>query len=322
MKNRLWHEAAEVTTAWYDCLNELQVKNSSRYHKGGAVHNAGVSFLMLGDHARGVWFHACAFVEDIMNLGDSSTIPQTPATRNLHVHFNWSPADFEVFAATARAVRNEGGQLWWFPETTLVRLARDGKLRIPLPKGGDGIAINRPFLRKLIEKLPVGSNDERKKSLEFLASYLTVTLPGVRIKTNVKAFEQGATFEHEIDLVAIQYGPVPTYLLDALGRHFLIECKNWDNPVGVRDLNHFVAKMRFHRCNCGVIFSTEGLSGDIGRNTGLSYARVTQLRWYQQDSCVVIVITKQNLDELASGTHNFSEVLLHGYESVRFSSFQ
>lgn len=174
----------------------------------------------------------------------------------------------------------------------------------------------------MIERLSVGSNDEKKKSLEFLASYLATTLPGVRIKSNVKAFELGATFEHEIDLVVIQQGQVPTYLLEALGRHFLIECKNWDKPVGAQELNHFVAKMRFHRCNCGVIFSMEGLTGDHGRNEGLSYARVTQLRWYQQDSCFVIVITKKDLGDMVDGTRTFSEVLLRGYESVRFSSFQ
>ena len=105
-----------------------------------------------------------------------------------------------------------------------------------------------------------------------------------------------------------------------LGRHFLIECKNWNTCVGVRDLNHFVAKMRFHRCNCGVIFSKDGLSGAADKTTGLRYARVTQLRWYQQDACVVIVITKHHLEELSSGSRNFAEVLLHGYESVRFSS--
>jgi hypothetical protein len=319
MKNGLLHQAAEVVTAWYDRLNELQAKNGKRYHKGGAAHNSGVCFIKLGDNARGVWFHACAFVEDVLS-GADSTIPETPATQNLRVHFNWNQDDFEAMALTARAVRADLQHLWWFPESALVQLARDAKLKMPLPRGGTDTPINRPFLRQLIERLPVGNDNQKKESLEFLASYLAITLPGVRIKANVKAFEQGGTFEHEIDLVATQYGTVPTYPLEALGRHFLIECKNWDTCVGVRDLNHFVAKMRFHRCNCGVIFSREGLSGDGDRTTGLRYARVTQLRWYQQDDCVVIVITKRHLDELASGSRSFAEVLLHGYESVRFSS--
>ena len=160
-----------------------------------------------------------------MNLGDGNRgVPETAATQNLRVHFNWSEADFAALAVTGRALRGEGGNLWRFPEATLVRYAREGTLRMPLPKAGDDIAINKSFLRQLIDHLPVGNDNDKKKSLEFLASYLAVTLPGVRIKTNVKAFEHGAVFEHEIDLVVIQYGAVPTYLMEALGRHFLIEC--------------------------------------------------------------------------------------------------
>jgi hypothetical protein len=318
LNSKLWFQAAEVVMAWYQKLNELQVQDNARYHKGGAVHNTGHCYFTLGDMARGVWFFVCAVVEDILSRNDG-TIPQTPATQGLRVQFNWTQSDFQNIADAAQIVRNEGGDLWWFPETTVVRLAREGKLRIPLSRNGDDIAINKPFLRKLIDRLPLGSPDDRKKSLEFLASYLTVTLPGVRIRPNVRSFSHAATFEHEIDLVAIQYGAVPTYLLEALGRQFLIECKNWDGPVGVRDLNHFVAKMRFHRCNCGVIFSYAGLSGDADAASGLRYARVTQLRWYQQDSCVVIVITNDDLNNIVGGTRMFSEILLSGYESVRFS---
>jgi Restriction endonuclease len=317
--NKFLFQAAEVVMAWYDRLNELQAKHGSKYHKGGVAHNAGVCFFSLGDSTRGVWFYACAYVEDILNNQDRA-IPQTLASQHLRVYYNWGQSDFEIIAATARALRAKGGSLWHFPEDTLVELARNQKLKIPLPRGGTDIPVNRPFLNQLIERLPLGNDNQKKESLEFLASYLAITLPGVRINANVKAHAQGATFEHEIDLVVTQYGSTPTYLLDALGRHFLVECKNWDSRVGVRDLNHFVAKMRFHRCKCGVIFSREGLSGDADQATGLRYARVTQLRWYQQDDCVVIVITKQELDELAIVGGVFSELLLRGYESVRFSS--
>jgi|ERR1035441_3215982 hypothetical protein len=318
-QNKLPHQAAEVVTAWYDRLNELQAKNGNRYHKGGVAHNAGVCFFTLGDNTRGVWFYACAFTEDILSSANND-IPQTLASQHLRVHYNWSQTDFEAIATAARALKAAGGSLWHFPETTLVQLARSQKLKIPLPRGGTDIPVNRPFLKQLIERLPAGDNNQKKESLEFLASYLAVTLPGVRINANVKANANAATFEHEIDLVVTQYGSTPTYLLEALGRHFLIECKNWDSRVGAQALNHFVAKMRFHRCKCGVIFSREGLSGDADQQTGLRFARVTQLRWYQQDDCVVIVITKQHLDELIAAGGSFSEALLHGYESVRFSS--
>jgi hypothetical protein len=319
LKNNLLHQASEIVEAWYDSLNELQIKNNKRYHKGGASHNIGHCALRLGNNAAGVWFTMCAFVEDVLSTGGND-IPQTPATQSLRVAFNWSDAEFESVASTARKSGALGDNLSWFPETTLVQLAREDKLNIPLARGSSYISINRTFLKQLITRLPNGDDNAKKQSLEFLASYLASTLPGVRIKANVKTFEHGVTFEHEIDLVATQYTATPTYLLEALGRHFLIECKNWDHPVGVRDLNHFVAKMRFHRCSCGVIFSREGLSGDKHAETGLRYARVTQLRWYQQDNCVVIVITNKDLNALATGSRTFEDILLRGYEAVRFSN--
>ena len=183
------------------------------------------------------------------------------------------------------------------------------------------IQINRAFLKQLIADLDEAQ--DKGKALEFLASYLAIMLPGAAIEPNVKTFEQGITFEHEIDIVVTQYGALSTYLLEALGRHFLVECKNWNRPVGVRELNHFVAKMRFHRCKCGVIFSKKGLTGDQSiASGGPQFARLTQLRWYHQDDCTVIVVDEQHLSQIADGSITFEQVLLSGYESVKFSTVQ
>jgi hypothetical protein len=170
LQNKLPNQAADVVTAWYDRLCELQAKSGNRYHKGGAAHNAGVCFFSLGESTRGVWFHACAFTEDILSSGNND-IPQTPATQNLRVHFNWNQNDFEAIAVAARTLKAGGDTLWHFPESTLVQLARNQNLKIPLPRGGADIPISRPFLKRLIDQLPKGDNKQKKESLEFLASY-------------------------------------------------------------------------------------------------------------------------------------------------------
>jgi len=59
--------------------------------------------------------------------------------------------------------------------------------------------------------------------------------------------------------------------------------------------------------------------GDRVPGRGLLYARLTQLRWYAQDNCVVIVITEPHLKRLLKGADlSFGRLLLQGYESVRF----
>jgi hypothetical protein len=318
-KRNLYRPAITVVSACYDRLNELQALDNKRYHKGAPAMYFGRLYHALGEFQPAAWFFVMTIVEDV--LSKKIDIQDTLAAKDLRNSFGWNEANIKAIAETALELNTQQPELR-HPEIVAVDLLRKGKLNFPPPaKNESEIPINRTLLNQLICDLSNGqSTDEKKKSLEFLASYLAVTLPSVKIKANVKAFEQGNTFEHEIDLVVIQQGQ-PTYLLEALGRHFLIECKNLKDKdgVGVPDLNHFLAKIRFHGCKCGVIFSRNGLSGDKGKEAGLKYARLTQLRWYHQDGCIVIVINEAQLREMVTSSISFAELLLQGYESVKFS---
>jgi hypothetical protein len=319
VKRNLRQPATTVVSACYDRLNELQAVDNKRYHKGAPAHQFGLCYLALGEFQPAAWFFVMAFVEDVLSA--KRVIQETLATKALRNSFGWSKANFQAIAETALELNEHQPELSRYPEIVAVDLLRKEKLNFPpTAKNESEIPINRTLLDQLIRALSNGqSADDKKKSLEFLASYLAITLPAVKIKANVKTFEQGITFEHEIDLVVIQHTRQPTYLLEALGRHFLIECKNLKDNVGVQDLNHFLAKMRFHGCKCGVIFSRNGLTGDKEKETGLKYARLTQLRWYHQDGCIVVVITEAELREMAVNSLSFAELLLRGYESVKFS---
>jgi hypothetical protein len=309
-KNRLFYQATEVSLAWYERINTLQAENNARYHKGGVAHQLGNCYLTLGDFSRAAWFFTMAFIED--SLSDRKPeINSTPATQTLRIR-NWGGLNFQSIAATAQKTKQEQSDLCRYPETVIVHLAREQKLVLPFAKGDENIPINRPFLNQLISNLETNTNDDKKKTLEFLASYLAISLPNVKIVPNAR------TLDYEMDLVVIQRSSSPTYLLEALGRSFLVECKNWAKTVGVEQLNHFVAKMRFHRCKCGIIFSPEGISGGKQSAGGLQNARLTQLRWYQQDECVVIVVAMSHLKEMVNGSLNFADILLRGYESIRF----
>lgn len=311
-ENRLFQQATDVVSAWYDRINQLQEQDHRRYHKGAPAHQLGNCYLALGMLAHAAWFFTLAIIEDVVLERDVVTNP-TPATKTLQLRFNWSDERIRSLAAKAKKVQREQPNLCRYPEIVAVHLAREQNLRLPTATGVRNIPINRPFLKLLVEGLENGGSDEKKKALEFLASYLALTLPNVRILPNAR------TLDYEMDLIVIQHGSEPTYLVEALGRSFLVECKNLERTVGVEQLNHFVAKMRFNRCHCGVIFSREGLSGDKQKQPGLLNARVTQLRWYHQDGCVIIVLAVPHLSELVDGSISFSDLLLRGYESIRFS---
>jgi len=318
-QNKLHHLAADVAQAWYDRLTELQAPNQ-RLHKGAPAYLSAIRFLELREPQHAFWFCTMAFIEDVLSH-PNRRIPSSAATQTLRIHFRQTDENLEPIVSKALEVKTSQPRLWLYPETTAVHLAREQQLNPPATYSNADIRINRLFLKDLIDDLAGISSEAKKKSLEFLASYLAMTLPGARIKPNVKTSEQGGACEHELDLVVTQYATSATYLLEAMGRHFLVECKNWDRSAGVGELNHFVAKMRFHRCKCGVIFSKNGLSGDKDRQKGgLRFARLTQLRWYHQDECTVIVIDGPHLSQLAQGSMTFTQALLQGYESVKFSS--
>jgi hypothetical protein len=320
-QNRLYHLAADVTLAWYDRINELQ-KPNKRYHKGAPAYYSAMHLLQAGDRRGAFWFCTMAFIEDVLS-GNNDQIPTSAATKTLRIQFRQNQQTLGAIASRAIELKTKQPNIWMYPEATAVYLAREGKLLQPVTALSGDVQVNRPFLNQLIANLQADKSTKKKgNSLEFLASYLSITLPGVAIQPNVKSFEQGGTFEHEIDLVVTQYGTLSTYLLEAMGRHFLIECKNWNRRVGVAELNHFVAKIRFHRCKCGVIFSKSGLTGERAlKRRGPQFARLTQLRWYHQDECTLIVVNERDLNQVADGSLTFAQLLLRGYESVKFSTF-
>jgi hypothetical protein len=307
-----YNQAIALTLGWYNAICERQVANNERYHKGTSTNNIGSCYMSCRELTCASWFYTLAFIEDVLTTGEK--IPSLPAAKNLRITFNLSNTELETMADIALDFKSGCGE-WIFPENIAVATARRHRRSlVPLP-GLSEVPINRPFFQKLISKLHGGDNASKKQSLEFIASYLNLTLPNVHIIPNA------TTLEHEIDLLVTQHAATPTYLLEALGRSFLVECKNWTKPVDAEALNHFVAKMRFHRCRCGVLFSQRGLTGDYVQGRGLLYARLTQLRWYAQDDCIVIVITEDDLNKLASDAGGtFGSLLLREYESVRFST--
>jgi hypothetical protein len=272
----------------------------------------GGCYLHSNEKACALWFFTLAFIEDALTTGENT--PKNPATRALNAYFNLSDALLADIGNVAHEYLKSHPDCGRYPEAIIVELARNKGLPWYGTDSNTDLGVNSSFLRVLTRQLTKGTAAHKKKSLEFLASYLSLTLPNVRIIPNAQAFE------HEMDLIVIQQTGRPTYLLEALGRSFLVECKNWRGKVGVEQINHFVAKMRFHGCQCGILFARNGLSGKANKNEGVSFSRLTQLRWYQQDRCLVILVDAKSLLELESGLHpNFSALLLRGYESVRFS---
>ncbi|HVZ65640.1 MAG TPA: hypothetical protein VG936_13830 [Lacunisphaera sp.] len=259
-------QAAAVGLHWCERLNRAQQKGEERFHKGGAYHNTALAFWNSNSRERAFWMFLCAFVEDVFTGGRRDLVPQTPATNALRVLFNMPDGPLLSVVNASLAVRDAGGFQWAYPEASVVEFLRRGDHQKPTGRFDVDIPLNQFFAEHLFNRLDTKADKGTGTTLEFLTAYFFATMPNVRLQSRVQVSKKHGTYEHEIDLLVIQSGVGSTYLIDALGRHFLVECKDWTKRVGTGELNHFVSKMRFHGCHCGVkgVLHSRGLASISG----------------------------------------------------------
>lgn len=151
---------------------------------------------------------------------------------------------------------------------------------------------------------------EKGGALEDLAFYLLALLPGCGPRRNVLDEDLAS----ESDIVVRNLNQVANLTAELLGRHFLVECKNWEKRVGVRDVGYFLYRMRLTHARFGIIFSKSGISGgDEGKA-----ARALIRRAFHEDGSVCVVVDDRDLANLAQGKGSFWWMLLEKIEKLRF----
>lgn len=312
-------QAIDLTVWLYHHICSLQLKHRSRYHKGGLTHQAGIFYVGLGQRHIARWFFILAFIEDVLSglekPGTPSRHLEAPAANTLRVYFNIPPSVLKRIVEIATVAHSSDNDLWHFPETITVTLAKAGLLPQLPHIGTEEVPLNRRLVQHLRDRLDGEEIGKKEKGDRFedLAAYLLQTLPGPRILRDVR------TTDSQSDLIVVQRSPGSSYMLEALGRAFLVECKNWEDAVGPDTVNHFAAKIRFHKCKCGVLFAKSNITGRRSE-IPVGGARLTLLRWFHQDGCSVLIVDKDDLQLLAKGTMSVGELLLEKHELLRFRS--
>jgi hypothetical protein len=152
------------------------------------------------------------------------------------------------------------------------------------------------------------TNEQKKQSLESLAKLLFQAIPFLSFK-----YSNLRTASAEIDLVFLYKGFKETTVFDELGRYFLVECKNWKDPVGAKHVRDFVGKMKSSKVKLGVLVAPKGVTGDCDSADALREIH----RTFDQDGLFVIVIAEELLNLIEKGG-NFYDLLEYEIESIRF----
>ncbi len=143
--------------------------------------------------------------------------------------------------------------------------------------------------------------------LEDFSAYLLSSVHGfiVRYK-RAKAKKSKTSPEHDYDLI-IQN---TSQIFPEFGTYILIECKNRKEKTGYAEIAKFIHKLHSHRCNTGIIISMEGVVYDE--------FNPTLERAFNQDAISVIVLDKNDLENIIDGSINLATILRKRYEQTRF----
>jgi Restriction endonuclease len=149
--------------------------------------------------------------------------------------------------------------------------------------------------------------DLKGKLFELLIAYLMRTLGPFETRGRVR------TLDGEHDLIVRDTSPRPL----ALGDYILVECKNWERPVGAHEVKKFGHDVRAASCESGIIAAKNGITGRERDD-----ARYTIRRLYHRDGIVLIVLDASDLDRLVSRRVLLADLLVTKYEEIRFDERQ
>lgn len=215
-------------------------------------------------------------------------------------------------------VRQKWGEDWsqsaGFPEEVVRQFALRGGMSTRLlaeTASFREFPLSPAYFQALLERVnSAGNSQEKGAALEDLACYLFLLLPGCVPRGNL--LDEDLAFES--DIVIRNLNKVGNLTAELLGRHFLVECKNWAKRVGVRDVGYFLYRMRLTHARVGTLFSKSGISGGDEEKA----ARALIRRAFHEDGSVCLVVDDNDLTNLAQGKGTFWWMLLEKIEKLRF----
>lgn len=193
-------------------------------------------------------------------------------------------------------------QLGHFPELVVGELHDDEWYAgTPSSVEAGGYPIARATGDWLVSRL----GNSKGVDLERLAQYLLSCIPGCR------TYRREETNSTDLDVVAVLDGPQIDFRSE-FGRYLVCECKDWARRADVTTLLKFGGVLAAAKCRFGVLFSSEGLSGE-GAST---FGDRERLKLYQAQGIAIAVVSRRDIERCLDGV-SFLSILRRKYEELR-----
>jgi hypothetical protein len=134
------------------------------------------------------------------------------------------------------------------------------------------------------------SSDARGKAYEALVEYLFSCVPGCIV-------ERGITNAFGAEQIDVAVGNLaPENGLYLLPRVFLVECKDWNQPVDSKSVGYFLNILAGRAIEVGILVAASGITGDLDN---LTHAHALGLAASPR-GIKLVVITTDEIANLAS----------------------
>lgn len=311
-------------------LGDLQSKERVHVHRAAISMELTEFYLQLRDRGAALRWALLTHADDLLHGLQKGGAGK----QKLQAVLGMTNAEVQAFEEVAEHNRQMivGSSAWasaeGFAEDVVVRFGLDHP-RFSQFLAQDSFVtefpLSKPYFRALLEraKMPVEGEDDTEKgqkaqskgqALEYLASYLFLLISGWVPLRNRQ--DEDRTFEHDI---VVRNFSQNAPMADLVGRHFLVECKNWQaTKVGSPHAGYFLYRMQLTHAKFGVIFAWAGVTGDESEEAVEKHARSLIRKAFHENGSVCIVLDKKHLDKLANGTTTFWSLLLELIEEFRF----
>lgn len=317
-----FRSAAEslLIDAW-DNFSEVQKEEKQRIYRAGLGVYLAKMYLALGDKGAAIRWALLTQADDMLGEhGKGGGVGKQMLLTILGMSEDELSSLNEIASSNLSRIRKVGEDDWSKPEA----FAEDVVVKFTLasPEAShlsaaesslEEFPLSRAYFSSLLRSVRVEHETAKAKGdvLEDLATYLFMLIPGWCPRRNIK--DEYDTFEN--DLVIRNLNRSSNLTAEILGRHFLVECKNWEDRVGVSDVGYFLYRMRLTHVSFGVIFARSGITGTQETER---FARSIIRKAFHEDGSICIVIREEDLETLLCKHSSFLSILLERAERVRF----
>lgn len=318
LHNNLPSAATSILVEGWELLSSIQEDENRRIYRAGIAMYLAKAYLALGDRGASLRWGLLTQSDDLLGAHPAGG----GAGRQLLVSaLGMTQSGLELLSEIARENLEVVEQQGWivpdaYPEDLVTKFALRGQEHAHIFGASTEVSshpLNQPYFRSLSSKVEMEglSAAEKGAYLEDLATYVFMLLPGLVPRRNV--LEETRAFE--TDIVIRNISPIGNVVTDLLGRHFLVECKNWENAVGVQDIGYFLYRIRLTHASFGIIFSSQGITGDEDQEDA-AYSLVRKA--FHEDGTICIVIDHTDLSRMAESMLSPWAIILERMERIRF----